>query len=265
MTKFQTIKRFASKTEGMNFTEVYEDMNCKQVDVVTSKYSVRITAYKGMSILGVAIYVAGDLVFKRSADSQKEAVQFIEEHVDRIASEHIEQMAIVSDCVTGEDMLYRALHQFSAFEISAEQCLSLIYKALDNAQTKEERDNIKDYAIMFSERIASGYYKSANVSAEEPEPVEPAVSTELTEWVAETSVEAVVYNSYNHDLGVNLMIYKDLEYNEVTARFTIKGECKNELFYEKPVRFEVPKRELERLYNEYVQAIHKGHISLEEL
>lgn len=236
MTKFQTIKRFASKTEGMNFTEVFEDSNCKQVDVTTAKYTVRITAYSGVQILGVAIYTNGELVFKRSAESQKEAVQFIENHVDRIVDEYIEENTVVSeDDLTGEDMLYRALRQFGAFEISAEQCLSLIYKALDNAQNKEERDNIKEYAILFAERIASGYYKSANESAEEVVETEEteaqAVSTELTEWYVDTSISSMTANCYNHALGVNMMIYVDTEYDEVMARFNINGECKQELNY----------------------------------
>lgn len=218
MTKLQTIKRFASKTEGMNFTEVFEDSNCKQVDVTTAKYTVRITAYSGVQILGVAIYTNGELVFKRSAESQKEAVQFIENHVDRIVDEYIEENTVVSeDDLTGEDMLYRALRQFSAFEISAEQCLSLIYKALDKAQNKEERDNIKEYAILFAERIASGYYKSANESAEE---------------VVET------------------------DYDEVIARFNINGECKQELNYtDIHIKISSVKSDLECIYKDYVKDV----------
>ena len=189
--KFQSIKRFASKTEGMNFTEVFEDSYCKQVDVTTNKFTVRITSYLGLNILGVAVFTnTGEFVLKCTVDSQKDAIQYIENHVDRIVDEYIKENAVVSSDETAEEILYAALCSFQKFEITAEECLTVIYKALDKAQNKEERENIKSYAVMFSDRIENGQYSEKSQTKEVAE--EPAANVS-----AETSEVTVTTAAYN--------------------------------------------------------------------
>lgn len=77
-------------------------------------------------------------------------------------------------------------------------------------------------------------------------------------WAGEYSAEAVIYTAHNDKLGVKLEVVKDTEYNEVTATFTVNGEVKHEVFYDKPIRLETVKENLERIYNDYVQALEES-------
>lgn len=159
MTKLQSIKRFASKTEGMNFTEIFEDSQCKQVEVSTETYTVRVSGYEGTSNVELALFVNGELVFKNLATSQKDVIHYLENHVENVVQERLQVKELQSEMETAEDFLYTALDRFNGFEITAEECLSLIHEALKLAKTNEEREIIKGYAIMFSNRIAKAEIK----------------------------------------------------------------------------------------------------------
>ena len=92
MSNLYAIKRFASKTSGVTFSEVYADEQYKQFKVTTPKFVVKISVQVASKKLGLILCVAGETVLMTEVESQKDAIQFITGRAEVLADTIIERL-----------------------------------------------------------------------------------------------------------------------------------------------------------------------------